>query len=101
MRRPNYTNTMTSQLVLYLAIITNITIGKFLTILMLKDERRGGGPFLLLFLRIIISPVCSVVASSADMMFSVQEDKRAGQVCKTKNKKQLKEVEDAQLAAHR
>ena len=53
------------------------------------------------FLVVIISPVCSVVASSADMMFSVQEDKRAGQVCKTKNKKQLKEVEDAQLAAHR
>ena len=54
-----------------------------------------------IILRVIISPVCSVVASSADMMFSVQEDKRAGQVCKTKNKKQLKEVEDAQLAAHR
>ena len=92
MRRPNYTNTiMTSQRVLVLAIITNITIGKSQNYLKI----------LLLFLVVIISPVCSVVASSADMMFSVQEDKRAGQVCKTKNKKQLKEVEDAQLAAHR
>ena len=45
--------------------------------------------------------ISCVVDSSADMMFSVQEDKRAGQVCRTKNKKQLKEVEDAQLAAHR
>ena len=57
---------------------------------------------MLLCLREIISPVCSAVAGSADMMFSVgTSDKRPGQVCKTKNKKQLKEVEDAQLAAHR
>ena len=36
---------------------------------------------------------------SPDVMFSLVEETAAS--CRTKSKKQLKEVEDAQLAAHR
>ena len=36
---------------------------------------------------------------SPDLMFSLVEETAA--TCRTKSKKQLKEVEDAQLAAHR
>jgi hypothetical protein len=41
----------------------------------------------------------SVVSPYTEVVFSMNEDNT--NTCKEKNKKQLKEVEDAQLAAHR
>ena len=40
-----------------------------------------------------------VVSPNTEVVFSMNEDNT--NTCKEKNKKQLKEVEDAQLAAHR
>ena len=41
----------------------------------------------------------SVVSPNNEVVFSMTEDNTSS--CKEKNKKQLKEVEDAQLSAHR
>ena len=54
-----------------------------------------------MLLRMLI--VCPLVTPntdvSPDLMFSLVEETATS--CRTKSKKQLKEVEDAQLAAHR
>ena len=47
----------------------------------------------------IVTPNTDVGRASGDLMFTMMEENT--NTCKTKSKKQLKEVEDAQLAAHR
>ena len=47
-----------------------------------------------------VTPSDPLVGGGEPVMFSLVEDTKAAS-CRTKSKKQLKEVEDAQLAAHR
>lgn len=47
-----------------------------------------------------VTPSDPMVGGGEPVMFSLVEDTKAAS-CRTKSKKQLKEVEDAQLAAHR
>ena len=59
--------------------------------------------YLVTLMLLVMLILCSIVTPntdvSPDLMFSLVEETAA--TCRTKSKKQLKEVEDAQLAAHR
>ena len=55
------------------------------------------GEIMIMFTSTLVTPATDV--SPDTVMFSLVEETAAS--CRTKSKKQLKEVEDAQLAAHR